>query len=876
LNPNIRFVHEDVNYDASDLTHTLFRIGGYDPNNFYDPRFLFNQGNFTQLSLAVTPDMLPGGTPGPDTNRQNVRLNHWLKQTVIFNQNITGSNGYILISGTPHNPDVVPGGEALTATVTNFPPNFNSEFGLKRDINGTLLGADSNALSMWNFPPYMNCAGGFLTDTLCVRPTTSTYHFRIIVMDSLPRFLNVDQRPCGANLTDSLRYTFDIQTDDESEDSVAASEMYLGHFKDVNNQDSLGLKHAWNFPYGKTNYKFAAQPIWMQYPIGNHIYRSTALDPGFLDRGIINVRVDSATAILLLTPIPQVNNNLNLDTIVSVLAHDGHTGQSIQKWPLPVNIAPAILTEALPNAKEGVDYSLNFQKPDSVNRISIFDPNAADFHTYQLVYDSMVVWRDQQYHVDSTMLHGTTPRWLHIDQYSGVLTGTPGLNDAPRMPGACNGPVNVTVVVTDQCQLQTWKTFQLQVDSTQHTPAFVRGPRQICITNKTDTCIDVSLHDLDLLRDPCAKETVTITDSIGSAGHITITPNTVDGQLTLTDTTTVRVCFGFNEDENYFATNPPPAEYITLHVTDANGHVDNIQYAVNIGDVPTFECVVCIRNAVTPNHPLQDMEKLTFGAGRFGTEDLDARYCEFEIPPAPHQAAFDTRWQLPILGKITGTYVDVRRDTNQFANIVWQLGFQAGNDNVGGQGGGLFPIEICWSRSCLDTAHLSGTFRGGHFYLRNPQNSASYSIDMFTGLGPIDNSNYTLLQNGSDTLCLQIRDIKQGNALIVFQPALSGVEDNNATPKYALEQNYPNPFSNTTTVNFSVAERANVRIDIYDLKGTLVKSLVNEQLDPGSYPITWDGTDMSGADMASGTYIAKMTAGTFSSTVKMTLEKAGK
>src|SRR5438067_1092490 len=51
LNPNVRFVKEDVNYDASDLAHTLFRVAGYDVNNFYDPRFLFNQGNFTQLAI---------------------------------------------------------------------------------------------------------------------------------------------------------------------------------------------------------------------------------------------------------------------------------------------------------------------------------------------------------------------------------------------------------------------------------------------------------------------------------------------------------------------------------------------------------------------------------------------------------------------------------------------------------------------------------------------------------------------------------------------------------------------------------------------------------------------------------------------------------
>src|SRR5207253_4471673 len=58
--PNVRFVHEDVNYDASDAGHTLFRVGGYDPNQFYDPRFLFAQGNYTQLGFNITYDKLLG------------------------------------------------------------------------------------------------------------------------------------------------------------------------------------------------------------------------------------------------------------------------------------------------------------------------------------------------------------------------------------------------------------------------------------------------------------------------------------------------------------------------------------------------------------------------------------------------------------------------------------------------------------------------------------------------------------------------------------------------------------------------------------------------------------------------------------------------
>src|SRR5207248_3246179 len=131
-------------------------------------------------------------------------------------------------------------------------------------------------------------------------------------------------------------------------------------------------------------------------------------------------------------------------------------------------------------------------------------------------------------------------------------------------------------VVTDQCQLQTWKTFALQVDSTQHMPGFVKGPKELCVTNGVDTCLDVKVFDLDLLRDTCSKETLGLTGAVGPNGTITITPNTLPGQLQNSDTTSTRVCFKFTEDNNYFSTNPPPPEYVHLTVTDANGHVDTI------------------------------------------------------------------------------------------------------------------------------------------------------------------------------------------------------------------------------------------------------------------------------------------------------------
>ena len=221
--PNVKFVKRDINYDGTTPAKTLFRVAGYDPNNFYDPRFLFNPGNYTQLAFNVSVDLfngdvIPSGSKynavnATDSVEAHVRLNSWMTQKVIYNQNITGSNGYVELYGQPRNPDIVPGGEGVTATVTNFPPNYVSESGLLNGFPGSVLGPDSEALSMWVFPPYMNCSRvpdstTAIPDTLCIRSTSSTYHFKIIVEDSLPVFAALPQSSCGFStpvgiLTDS-------------------------------------------------------------------------------------------------------------------------------------------------------------------------------------------------------------------------------------------------------------------------------------------------------------------------------------------------------------------------------------------------------------------------------------------------------------------------------------------------------------------------------------------------------------------------------------------------------------------------------------------------------------------------------------------------
>lgn len=96
----------------------------------------------------------------------------------------------------------------------------------------------------------------------------------------------------------------------------------------------------------------------------------------------------------------------------------------------------------------------------------------------------------------------------------------------------------------------------------------------------------------------------------------------------------------------------------------------------------------------------------------------------------------------------------------------------------------------------------------------------------------------------------------------------TSVENPGVVSSFNLEQNYPNPFNPSTTIKYSVAERSNVTIKVYDMLGKEVASLVNTVKDAGSYEVNF-----SAQNLASGMYVYSITAGNFTSSKKMMLLK---
>jgi hypothetical protein len=90
---------------------------------------------------------------------------------------------------------------------------------------------------------------------------------------------------------------------------------------------------------------------------------------------------------------------------------------------------------------------------------------------------------------------------------------------------------------------------------------------------------------------------------------------------------------------------------------------------------------------------------------------------------------------------------------------------------------------------------------------------------------------------------------------------------------YDLGEAYPNPFNPSMRIRCELPEAARAQLRIYNLRGQLVRTLLDELRAPGRYELVWDGRDDDGAAVASGTYLLKMHAGGFAAQRKATLVK---
>ena len=90
---------------------------------------------------------------------------------------------------------------------------------------------------------------------------------------------------------------------------------------------------------------------------------------------------------------------------------------------------------------------------------------------------------------------------------------------------------------------------------------------------------------------------------------------------------------------------------------------------------------------------------------------------------------------------------------------------------------------------------------------------------------------------------------------------------------FTLHQNYPNPFNPLTNISYDLPEDGLVSVNLYDMKGTLVKTLVNDVQSSGYKTLKWNGTNEKGQKVSAGLYLYRIEAEGFTDTKKMALLK---
>lgn len=131
--------------------------------------------------------------------------------------------------------------------------------------------------------------------------------------------------------------------------------------------------------------------------------------------------------------------------------------------------------------------------------------------------------------------------------------------------------------------------------------------------------------------------------------------------------------------------------------------------------------------------------------------------------------------------------------------------------------------------------------------------------------------------SGGSTTGYTFTDITGGVAWTpIFHKGALDVKDVNTPTKptvFSLAQNFPNPFNPKTMIRFALPKDSWVKLEVYNILGQKVKTLVDEKLAAGVKEVEWDGKDNKGLEVASGIYFYKIKADDFSDVKKMVMLK---
>ena len=112
-----------------------------------------------------------------------------------------------------------------------------------------------------------------------------------------------------------------------------------------------------------------------------------------------------------------------------------------------------------------------------------------------------------------------------------------------------------------------------------------------------------------------------------------------------------------------------------------------------------------------------------------------------------------------------------------------------------------------------------------------------------------------------------------GGVRLILPPPILPKSTGAVPEEFALFQNFPNPFNPETEIRFSLPEAGHVRLEVFNILGQEVATLVDEYCEAGTQSVVWNGHSNSGSEVASGIYLYRLTTDKYVKTMKMNLLK---
>lgn len=226
----------------------------------------------------------------------------------------------------------------------------------------------------------------------------------------------------------------------------------------------------------------------------------------------------------------------------------------------------------------------------------------------------------------------------------------------------------------------------------------------------------------------------------------------------------------------------------------------------------------------------------------------------------------------PLVMRVNGTYDSENRTGEFTVSVFAELDPGANNMKLRVA---LIEDRISWRAPNGTTIHnqtmrdMIPTAQGVGFTLE--QGDTYEYTDTFAVPTPLDPDNCILVafvQSDAN------RQVLQAGRVAIPDLIQTGVDDERADvpENFALAQNYPNPFNADTRINFDTPGGM-TRLEVFDLTGALVRTLVNDERDAGQYTVLWNGTGDDGNEVASGVYFYKLSTSNGHNVMRMTLLK---